>query len=285
MSERDRDFPNVEAMDTNEALAGLWMNNLFSDLEVVCGKQRWPVHKAIVCAKSGYLWGHCVEGGNTKSWKINHVHIRENNPLGIQYALKFMYDGIYPFARTISRKELDPVSETYDRTINCHQIEQRFQRHVSLIAIADILDCPSLHHAAMDHYIRDLASLLNMGRMKDFIASSDRLQVKQFVQRVAAGMSLFVSHRGCMLRDKDFRRLAVILATHSGSAPQRRLVNGILRGIVDTEPGRLLAQERTAQLAKLEALATDSTKSQKQMKRVDSHIGQNPSLGNWSIEL
>ncbi|KAF2264147.1 hypothetical protein CC78DRAFT_247632 [Lojkania enalia] len=92
------DSPNVELMS---ALASLFECGKYSDLTIICGIKRYPVHRAIVCSRSTFFDGACRNLFRESESGI--IDLTEDDPEAVEHMVNYLYHLDY-LSKSLSRR-------------------------------------------------------------------------------------------------------------------------------------------------------------------------------------
>ncbi|KAM3546351.1 hypothetical protein ARSEF1564_000839 [Beauveria bassiana] len=79
---------------TQRSFTRLFDEGAYSDLTIVCGDDRYRVHKAIVCPRSKFFASAC--NGPFQEGESGVVHLPEDDPLAIKMMIHYFYHLDYP---------------------------------------------------------------------------------------------------------------------------------------------------------------------------------------------
>lgn len=96
------DGPTVELMS---ALASLFQSGNYSDLTIVCGAKRYPVHRALLATRSAFFEGACRNGFQEAQSGI--IDLSEDDAEAVEHMVHYFYHNDYlnkPLSRRSSTR-------------------------------------------------------------------------------------------------------------------------------------------------------------------------------------
>ncbi|RPA85900.1 hypothetical protein BJ508DRAFT_373111 [Ascobolus immersus RN42] len=82
-----------QCMDVASSAQKLFLSDLYSDFEIVCGNSIFPAHKFVVCLQSEYFT--CLFRSGLKEDRESKIKITDEKPRMIHRLLFFLYYGFY----------------------------------------------------------------------------------------------------------------------------------------------------------------------------------------------
>ncbi|KAF5233474.1 hypothetical protein FAUST_8159 [Fusarium austroamericanum] len=76
-----------------QALSKLLMTGTYSDLTITCGKDKYAVHKAIVCSRSPLFAAAC--DGELKETKTGAINLPNDDPIAVKMMIRYLYTQNY----------------------------------------------------------------------------------------------------------------------------------------------------------------------------------------------
>ncbi|KAK5659736.1 hypothetical protein OQA88_947 [Cercophora sp. LCS_1] len=139
----------------------------FTDFTIVCGAQKFPVHKIIVCSHSPVLRAACrkpfrVRRKPSHEAVIGEYKIEEQSPLLVRRMVEYFYRGDYEDHRSspdIPIEDNKPAEP--DESDAGHDIS-KLQLHARMFALADMYQVEGLQSLATAKYMAALESSTNM---------------------------------------------------------------------------------------------------------------------------
>ncbi|KAI6758241.1 hypothetical protein HG530_010481 [Fusarium avenaceum] len=88
------------------SISELFKTGDYSDLTIVCGDDRYKVHKAVVCPRSPFFKKAC--DGNVEESQTNEVKLPDDDPVAVRMMIEYLYRHTYT----------PPLTNAHDSTIN-----------------------------------------------------------------------------------------------------------------------------------------------------------------------
>ncbi|KAF9768027.1 hypothetical protein IL306_014744 [Fusarium sp. DS 682] len=96
---------NDHAGAQGKVLADLLKTGDYSDLVISCGKDRYPVHKAIVCPQSHFFKVAC--DGKFKEAHTGTIELPDDDPVAVRMMIEYLYHHTYSPPGTRIHRETD----------------------------------------------------------------------------------------------------------------------------------------------------------------------------------
>ncbi|KLO81753.1 uncharacterized protein LW93_6906 [Fusarium fujikuroi] len=79
--------------EQKKVLADLLKTGDYSDLTISCGKDRYPVHKAIICPRSHFFKAAC--DGKFKEAQTGTINLPDDDPIAVRMMIEYFYHATY----------------------------------------------------------------------------------------------------------------------------------------------------------------------------------------------
>ncbi|CAO2654038.1 Nn.00g107710.m01.CDS01 [Neocucurbitaria sp. VM-36] len=96
---------DAATLELKSALASLFESGRYSDLTIVCGGKRYPVHRALLATRSTFFEGACRNGFREAETGV--IDLTEDDPEAVEYMVNYFYHLDYlnkPLSRRSSQR-------------------------------------------------------------------------------------------------------------------------------------------------------------------------------------
>ncbi|KAF2846716.1 hypothetical protein T440DRAFT_482319 [Plenodomus tracheiphilus IPT5] len=92
---------NAPTLELMSALASLFDSGKYSDLTIVCGAKRYPVHRALLATRSSFFQGACRDGFREAESGV--IDLTEDDAEAVEHMVHYFYHNDY-LTRALSRR-------------------------------------------------------------------------------------------------------------------------------------------------------------------------------------
>ncbi|CAI6062719.1 unnamed protein product [Clonostachys chloroleuca] len=137
------DGTSLAITELHKSMSSLFDSGLYSDLTVICGEDKYLVHRAVVCPRSKFFEAACRH--NFKEAITAEINLPEDDPVAIKIMMNHFYNLNY-----------SDGSETTSETGSALAEAKKFSLldHAKVYSLAEKYGVPSLKKLAMDKFER-----------------------------------------------------------------------------------------------------------------------------------
>ncbi|CAG9989382.1 unnamed protein product [Clonostachys byssicola] len=137
------DGTSLAISDLHNSMSSLFKSGVYSDLTVICGRDKYPVHRAVVCPRSKFFEAACRH--NFKEAVTAEINLAEDDPIAVKIMMNHFYNLNYSDGST-----------TTSETGSTLPGDKKFLLldHAKVYSLAEKYGVPSLKKLAVDKFER-----------------------------------------------------------------------------------------------------------------------------------